>query len=119
MSASLSGGILLYGSFTGKGTWSPGGGTSAACPEFAGILAIADQYAGRDLGLINPTLYRLEAKRAPGIVDITQGDNTVSFPQGGKTITVKGYSAKPGYDLVTGVGTIDAALFVPELSAQH
>lgn len=119
MSASLSGGILLYGSFTGKGTWSPGGGTSAACPEFAGIVAIADQYAGRDLGLINQALYRLEAKRAPGIVDITQGDNTVSFPQNDKTITVKGYSAKDGYDLVTGVGTIDAALFVPELSAQH
>ena len=50
MSASLSGGILLYGSYTGKGTWSPGGGTSAACPEFAGIVAIADQYAGRTWG---------------------------------------------------------------------
>ena len=43
----------------------------------------------------------------------------MSFPQNDKTITVKGYSAKDGYDLVTGVGTIDAALFVPELSAQH
>jgi kumamolisin len=119
MSASLSGGILLYGSFTGKGTWSPGGGTSAACPEFAGIIAIADQYAGRKLGLINPALYRLEAEKAPGIVDVTEGDNTVSFSQGGHAVTVKGYPAKPGYDLVTGVGTIDAVLFVPEISAQR
>ena len=83
MSASLSGGILLYGSFTGKGTWGPGGGTSAACPELAGIIAIADQYAGKKLGLINPALYRLEAQKAPGIVDVTEGDNTVSFSQGG------------------------------------
>ena len=119
MSASLSGGILLYGSFTGKGTWSPGGGTSAACPELAGIIAIADQYAGKKLGLINPALYRLEAEKAPGIVDVTEGNNTVSFSQAGRAITVKGYPAKPGYDLVTGVGTIDAALFVPELSAQR
>jgi hypothetical protein len=67
-----------------------------ACPELAGVVAIADQYAGRNLGLINPALYRLEARRAPGIVDITQGNNTVSFSRGGKTITVKGYSAKTG-----------------------
>ena len=119
MSASLSGGILLYGSFTGKGTWSPGGGTSAACPELAGIIAIADQYAGKKLGLINPAVYRLEAEKAPGIVDVTEGDNTVSFSQAGHAVTVKGYLAKPGYDLVTGVGTIDAALFVPEISAQR
>ena len=118
-SASLSGAVLIYGSFTGKGTWGPGGGTRAACPEFAGIVAIADQYAGRKLGLINPALYRLEAEKAPGIVDVTQGNNTVSFPQGGKTITVNGYQAKPGYDLATGVGTISAARFVPELAAQH
>ena len=107
MSASLSGGVLLYGSFTGKGVWSPGGGTSAACPEFAGIVAIADQYAGKSLGFLNPTLYRLEAQKAPGIVDVVHGNNTVSFSQDGKTVTVKGYSATPGYDLVTGVGTID------------
>jgi subtilase family serine protease len=119
MSASMSGAILLYGSFTGTGKWSPGGGTSAACPEFAGIVAIADQYAGRALGFINPALYRLSAEKAPGIVDVTQGNNTVTFSQNGSTVKVKGYSAKPGYDLVTGIGTVDATLFVPELSAQH
>lgn len=79
---------------------------------------IVDQDAGRRLRLINPALYRLEADKAPGIVDVTQGNNTVSFLQDSRTITVNGYSAKPGYDLVTGVGTIAAALFVPELAAQ-
>ena len=85
-------------------------------PEFAGIVAIADQYAHARLGFINPALYRLEQEHAPGLVDVTKGSNTVSFAQGGKTITIKGYRARPGYDLVTGVGTIDAARFVPELA---
>ena len=34
------------------------GGTSEASPEFAGIVAIADQWAGHGLGLLNPALYR-------------------------------------------------------------
>ncbi len=117
MSASLSGAVLEFESFTGApGVWGPVGGTSEATPEFAGIVAIADQYAHRRLGLINPALYRLEKARAAGIVDVTKGSNTVSFAQDGKTFTVRGYRARPGYDLVTGVGTIDAARFVPELA---
>jgi subtilase family serine protease len=117
LSASLSGAVLIFESYTGApGIWAPGGGTSAATPEFAGIVAIADQYAHKRLGLINPALYRLEQEYAPGLVDVTKGSNTVSFTQGGRTITIKGYRARPGYDLVTGVGTIDAARFVPELA---
>ena len=117
LSASLSGAVLIFESYTGApGIWAPGGGTSAATPEFAGIVAIADQYAHKRLGLINPALYRLEQAHAPGIVDVTKGSNTVSFTQHGKTVTVQGYPARPGYDLVTGVGTINAARFVPELA---
>jgi hypothetical protein len=113
-----SGEVLLYESFTGPpGMWGPGGGTSAACPLLAGIVAIADQYAHTRLGLINPALYRLEQEHAPGIVDVTQGDNTVRFTFDGTPLTVEGYPAKPGYDLVAGVGTVDAARFVPELAA--
>jgi subtilase family serine protease len=118
MSASISGAVLVYESFTGiPGLWGPGGGTSAASPLFAGIVAIADQYAHTRLGLINPALYQLERQHAPGIVDVTQGNNTVSFTLNGAPVTVEGYPAKPGYDLVTGVGTVDAARFVPELAA--
>jgi subtilase family serine protease len=117
MSGSLSGAVLAFASYSGPpGQWFPTGGTSGATPEFAGIVAIADQYAHKKLGFINPALYRLEQKHAPGLVDVTKGSNTVSFTQGGKTITIKGYRARPGYDLVTGVGTIDAARFVPELA---
>ena len=53
---------------------------------------------------------------AAGIVDVTKGNNTVSFPQGGKEHTVTGFSARPGYDLASGVGTVNAALFVPKLA---
>ena len=116
LSASFSGASLTFESFTGApGTWKPAAGTSVATPYFAGIVAIADQALHTRLGLINPVLYRLEQARAPGIVDVTQGSNTVSFIQRGKTITVRGYQARAGYNLVTGVGTIDAARFVQDL----
>jgi subtilase family serine protease len=118
MSASFSGAVLLYESFTGApGVWGPGAGTSAASPLFAGIVAIADQYAHTRLGLINPALYQLERQHAPGIADVTQGNNTISFTLNGTPVTVEGYPAQPGYDLVTGVGTVDAARFVPELAS--
>ena len=50
-----------------------------------------------------------------GPEDITDGTNTVSFNQGGKPHTVLGWDARSGYDLATGVGGIDGALFVPQL----
>jgi hypothetical protein len=74
--------------------------------------------AGHPLGLINPTLYALSARHARGLVDVTSGNNTVSFFQGAasKEYTVKGYQARTGYDMATGVGTINAAYFVYELA---
>jgi subtilase family serine protease len=116
LSASFSGASLTFESFTGApGIWKPAAGTSVATPYFAGIVALADQASRTRLGLINPALYRLEQARAPGIVDVTQGSNTVRFIQKGETVTVRGYQARAGYNLVTGVGTIDAARFVQEL----
>jgi subtilase family serine protease len=123
MSAAVDGGVLVRIGFTGGDGITPGyyifGGTSEASPEFAGVVAIADQFAHRRLGLINPTLYRLGASRAPGIVDVTIGNNTVTFTQHGQTFTVQGFPAVRGYDLATGWGTVDAARFVPELAGGH
>jgi hypothetical protein len=59
----------------------------------------------------------MAAKHAPGLVDITSGTNTVSFPQAGRSHTVPGFSARSGYDLASGLGTVNALLFVPELAA--
>ena len=79
-------------------------------------MALADQVAGHPLGLINPALYQLAAQRAPGIVEVTSGNNTVSFTQDGHQQTVTGFTAGPGYNLATGVGTVNARYFVPELA---
>jgi subtilase family serine protease len=116
MSAACDGAVITYSTYPGVAAgWSETCGTSEATPEFAGIVALAEQYAGHPLGLINSALYRLAASSAPGIVRITSGNNTVTFDQDGLH-TVQGYPASGGYSLATGVGTIDAALFVPELA---
>jgi subtilase family serine protease len=122
LSAAVDGGALVYFSKNILGAGAPAGfyiigGTSESSPSFAGVVAIADQLAGHDLGLINPAIYRLNARHAAGIVDITAGTNTVSFEQNGSNHTVIGFDARVGYDLATGVGGIDGAAFVPELVA--
>jgi len=117
MSAACNGSVDTYSTFGGAPAgWVPACGTSEATPLFAGIVALADQVAGHPLGLINPALYQLSATGAPGIVDVTSGTNTVSFSQGGHEDTVHGYSAQKGYNLASGVGTINAYYFVPELA---
>lgn len=117
MSASCSGSVEVYQSYAGAlAGWNEVCGTSESAPIFAGIVALAAQLAGHPLGLINPAIYKLAAAHAAGIVPVTSGNNSVAFIQGGKTVTVHGYYTGHGYSLVTGVGTIDAAYFVPELA---
>jgi subtilase family serine protease len=119
MSAACNGAVNVYSSYPpGPAGWSLTCGTSEATPEFAAIVALADQVAGHRLGLINPALYSLLAQHAPGLVDVTSGNNSVSFFQGTATkpVTVTGYKAVKGYDLVTGVGTVNASKFVYELA---
>lgn len=121
MDASCASPVAVYGSFYADGgEWKGECGTSLSAPLFAGIVALADQYAGhgaaRGLGVINPAIYTIAARHQPGIVDIRAGANSYSFEQHGKHYTVKGFAAAGGYSLVTGVGTVDAAYFVPELA---
>jgi subtilase family serine protease len=118
MSAACNGAVDVYQSFAGEAAgWYPTCGTSEATPLFAGIVALADQVAGHPLGLINPALYAMAARHLPGLVDVTSGNNTVSFTQGGRSHTVHGFTAGPGYDLASGLGTVNAAEFVPELAS--
>jgi subtilase family serine protease len=112
LSAAVNGAVLVYMSFSSPGFYQIGG-TSEATPLFAGVVAIADQAAGHDLGLLNPTLY--STATAPGISDITIGNNTVSFFQGTTNHTVHGWTAVAGYDLASGLGTIDGAKLVAAL----
>ena len=117
MSAACNGAVITYSSYAGAPTgWTPSCGTSEATPLFAGIVALADQMAGRSLGAINPALYQLSAQHAAGIVDVTHGNNTVPYAAGGHDRTIRGYAAQRGYDLASGVGTVNAAAFVPEIA---
>jgi subtilase family serine protease len=89
-------------------------GTSAAAPLWAAVIALADQYAGRPLGFVNPALYRIGRSSLyhRAFHDVTTGSNTVVFS--GQTIT--GYRAGPGWNPVTGLGSPDAQVLVPLLA---
>jgi len=121
MNAACSSPVFTYQSFPEADTaagWYPDCGTSEATPEFAGIVALADQIAGHALGVINPTLYKLAAEHAPGIVPVIAGNNTVTFDQDSTTYTVKGFHAQAGYSLVDGVGTVNGWYLAYELAGQ-
>jgi len=103
------------------------GGTSAATPSFAGILAIVNQYQELNgvetrsgLGNINPNLYIL-AQTSPGVFhDITAGDNVVACVGGTPDCFdgTLGYAAGPGYDSVTGLGSVDGFNLAVNLTKQ-
>ena len=115
MSASCSGLVDIYVSAKGSRGWQTICGTSEATPLFAAIVALADQTAGHGLGLLNPSLYALAREKGGGIVPVRSGNNSVAFVSGGKVVTVRGFTATATYNLATGLGTIDAARFVPAL----
>jgi subtilase family serine protease len=101
------------------------GGTSVGAPTFAGIVALLNQAvpastSAGGLGNINPTLYALAASTPTAFHDITTGNNKVACTSGTPTTGpaaarcptaapfLIGFSAGTGYDLVTGLGSIDA-----------
>lgn len=90
------------------------GGTSASSPAAAGIMALAlQQLGGKPQGLANYVFYKLAA--TSGVYhDITKGDNKVPDTNGQFTV---GYSAGPGYDLATGLGSFDANALITKWSA--
>jgi subtilase family serine protease len=107
--ASSGTGPLVYFSAFG---WFVVGGTSCSAPQWAGLIAIADQISGGNLGYINPGLYKIgsdPARYAADFFDITSGNNTTS--------SILGHSATQGWDAVTGLGTPNAANLAHDLVA--
>ena len=88
------------------------GGTSAASPSFAGVMALVVQHAAARQGNANATFYSLTTKQRAGgasaFHDITSGNNSVP----GQT----GFTAAAGYDQATGLGSIDASVLVSHWS---
>ncbi len=94
-------GYIIYDSVNGLGWWALGG-TSAATPLWAGVLAVAASANGNTAGYgaLNPALYLL-AQKAPGtfLNDVTSGNNDYNATNNGQ------YPAMAGYDMSTGLGT--------------
>lgn len=99
----------------GVGSFYVSSGTSATAPSFAGIMALVIQSAGGGRqGNPNPILYRLGAAQYSGggptvFHDVTSGNNSVPG--------VAGFSAGTGYDLATGLGSVDAQALVNAFGA--
>jgi subtilase family serine protease len=98
-------GVLVYNSFpdsNGDTGWFSFGGTSVGAPQWAALVALADQgraAAGKPaLANAEVVLYGLPSA---DFHDITSGGN--------------GYNTRPGYDLVTGLGSPRADLIIPAL----
>jgi kumamolisin len=77
------------------------GGTSAVAPLWAGLVAVANQQLGTQVGFIQPAIYA--AKAAAAFNDITQGNNGA-------------FSAGPGWDACTGLGSPIASTLIPLLA---
>jgi subtilase family serine protease len=109
-----SGMALVFSAPGGSQVLIGAGGTSAAAPFWAGLIALADQEAGHPLGFVNPAIYQIaqSPQYHQAFHDITTGDNTVTL----RGTTVTGYQAGPGWDPVTGWGTPDAQVLIPLLA---
>jgi kumamolisin len=77
------------------------GGTSAVAPLWAALVAVANQQLGTQVGFIQPAIYA--AKAAAAFHDITQGNNGA-------------FSAGPGWDACTGLGSPIASALIPLLA---
>lgn len=111
--AAINGGVLVVNSTVlGEPTFFIVGGTSAASPQWAAIIALANQSAGQSLGFLNPAIYKLaqSAAYANDFHDITVGNNVMA----GTTV---GFSAATGWDDASGWGTPNVANLVPDLVA--
>ena len=96
------------------GTLSSVGGTSAAAPSFAGLMALLVQKTGQRQGNVNARLYQLASSQyASGgtsvFHDVVSGNNSVPG--------VTGFAGAAGYDLATGLGSVDANALLNNWSA--
>ena len=78
------------------------GGTSAVAPLYAGLIALINQKLGKPIGFLNPQIY-VQTVEASGFHDITSGNNGA-------------FSAGPGWDACTGLGSPDGVQLLAAVS---
>lgn len=121
--AAVDGGCLIYTSFGGvRVGWHILGGTSAATPQVAGLVALANQLAhdqGKGaVGYLNPYLYQLPARDFHDMVALTFGPGAIPLNSNQQyTSSIPGMAVTTGYDLATGFGSPNADTFVHDLVA--
>jgi subtilase family serine protease len=108
--SAIQGGVLVLDSALGG--FFLVGGTSAGSPQWAAIIALANQHAGHSLAFVNPAIYQVakSSAYANDFHDITTGDNKLLETQ-------NGFSAGTGYDFTTGWGTPNVSNLIPDLVA--
>jgi subtilase family serine protease len=97
------------------------GGTSVSAPAFAGMIALINQMTSGAQGNVNPRLYVL-ASAAPDVFhDITLGNNIVPCTAGSTDCSngILGYNTAAGYDLVTGLGSVDGNNLVQSFAPSY
>ncbi len=118
LDASPNTGYIIYCTVSAKACggltgWLPVGGTSGAAPLMAGITADMNEYSlghgGPRLGFANPFLYASGTVSSGAYHDITSGGNNIV---GGSS-----YNAGPGYDMATGLGSVNALTMAQTLAA--
>lgn len=104
------------------------GGTSASVQVFAGIMALVNQETNSIQGNANYILYKLAAQQPSAFHDVPTG-GTIAMPCTTGTpncVTstpadvygvLSGYATAGGYDLATGLGSVDANNFVTKWSS--
>jgi trimeric autotransporter adhesin len=101
------------------------GGTSAASPAFAGVLALIKSATGERQGQADHVLYNLARTNPAVFHDITTGNNSVPCMEGTPSCAKNtagyyyetGYNAGVGYDLASGLGSVDAAALISNWSS--
>ena len=106
------------------GGWGIGGGTSTATPLTAAIVALVveqERKAGRPrLGSLAPLLYELAREPDYNSIfsDITRGTSS-RHPRSAAGQTPAGGAAQPGYDLATGLGSLNAGAFADAVASHE
>ena len=119
--AAVNGGALVYVTFGGvRAGWHVVGGTSAATPQIAATIALANQLAAGmgkgPVGYLNPLLYTLPAGDFNDIVPQTFGSAAITLDSNAEYGSgVAGMSTTTGWDLTTGFGSPNAYNFVHDL----